>query len=687
MVRRAPGASEARVYDISGRRPTPLQANLTIGAPSTTALKRARRKLELQNTDTDLIQDFAFPTVSQRIKVSPDGRYIFASGTYPPQIHVYDTEELSLKFKRHVSNEIIDFQILEQDWRKFALLSADRYIDLHSPMGSHFRTRVPRFGRDLMLHRGTCDLFVCGDGRDVWRLNIEQGRFLAPIPTTSGRNGGNNVCGISPTNCLLAFGGENCLVDVWDSRTVGHAQQPAGTLNIAQALRQHSPRAQVENMEISAIRFDESDGVTMAVGTTTGHTLMFDIRSPNALRVRDQGNGLPIRSIRLHEDSKHVITADPRSVKVWERATGENMVAIEPDSDINHLCVIGNSGVMCTALESQRVKTYYVPALGPAPKWCAFLDSFTEELESGKKLGGATGMGSDGEEEVYENYKFVAHDELEGLGLGHLIGTDMLKAYMHGYFVHQKLYKRAVDVAEPFAYEKYRKEKAREKLEAQRQSRITKVKSRSKKVKVNQQVADALKHTKNPRKAATAKSILEDDRFTAMFSNRDYTVKEDADRFQFLNPSGIQASRRKQEDSDSDEEYLEQFDLVDDGGQSKRDGEDPKEHVWSSDDSEDDDDSIEGSDEVEGGSEVAANSGIRSSKRVSSKHPKMYEIGKVGEMIGHRGLEAKDGKGALRRKIREEVALGVRVSGTGTGHDRRAERSSEKRRKSSRRKG
>lgn len=49
-------------------------------------------------------------------------------------------------------------------------------------------------------------------------------------------------------------------------------------------------------------------------------------------------------------------------------------------------------------------------SLGPAPKWCGFLDNLTEELEE-------TVM-----ETVYDDYKFVTKKELEDLGLSHLIG-------------------------------------------------------------------------------------------------------------------------------------------------------------------------------------------------------------------------------------------------------------------------
>ncbi|CAM9864063.1 unnamed protein product, partial [Laminaria digitata] len=34
----------------------------------------------------ELLQDFDFPTASQKVRVSPDGQYVIVAGTYPPQI-------------------------------------------------------------------------------------------------------------------------------------------------------------------------------------------------------------------------------------------------------------------------------------------------------------------------------------------------------------------------------------------------------------------------------------------------------------------------------------------------------------------------------------------------------------------------------------------------------------------------
>jgi ribosome biogenesis protein ENP2 len=64
-----------------------------------------RRRLEL-------IQDTKFPVACQRVKTSRDGRFLFATGTYPPQIKVYELSQLSMKFERHLDAQIVQFQVL-----------------------------------------------------------------------------------------------------------------------------------------------------------------------------------------------------------------------------------------------------------------------------------------------------------------------------------------------------------------------------------------------------------------------------------------------------------------------------------------------------------------------------------------------------------------------------------------------
>lgn len=59
------------------------------------------------------------------------------------------------------------------------------------------------------------------------------------------------------------------------------------------------------------------------------------------------------------------------------------------------------------------------------------------------------------------------------MGLGHLIGTPLLRAYMHGFFMDNRLYNKARSISEPFAYDEYRKQKIQQKLEEQMATRIT----------------------------------------------------------------------------------------------------------------------------------------------------------------------------------------------------------------------
>jgi hypothetical protein len=53
------------------------------------------------------------------------------------------------------------------------------------------------------------------------------------------------------------------------------------------------------------------------------------------------------------------------------------------------------------------------------------------------------------------------------------VGTKLLRAYMHGYFVDQRLYKKAKAITMPFAYDQYRQERVQQKLEEERRTRIT----------------------------------------------------------------------------------------------------------------------------------------------------------------------------------------------------------------------
>ena len=72
--------------------------------------KRNAVREQVEST-IELIQHFEFPEASNRVKTTRDGHHAIATGTYKPQIRVWDLDQLSLKFERHTDAENVDFVV------------------------------------------------------------------------------------------------------------------------------------------------------------------------------------------------------------------------------------------------------------------------------------------------------------------------------------------------------------------------------------------------------------------------------------------------------------------------------------------------------------------------------------------------------------------------------------------------
>ncbi|GJN29786.1 hypothetical protein PR202_gb18040 [Eleusine coracana subsp. coracana] len=144
------------------------------------------------------------------------------------------------------------------------------------------------------------------------------------------------------------------------------------------------------NQEVTSLRFDEDQGYLIAVGSSTGKSMasvsIYDLRMSSPLRVKDHMYGSPILNIKWHQTlnstEPKLITADKHIVRVWDPNTGNNMTSIEPDGGaINDVCIFQNSGLMLLALDNSQIPAHFIPALGPAPKWCSHLDNLTQRAE------------------------------------------------------------------------------------------------------------------------------------------------------------------------------------------------------------------------------------------------------------------------------------------------------------------
>ncbi|KAM9842055.1 nucleolar protein 10 [Aulostomus maculatus] len=494
-----------------------------------------RKKRQLQKKDVDiqrrieLIQDFEMPTVCSSIKVSKDGQFILAAGTYKPRIRCYDTYQLSLKFERCLDSEVVAFDILSDDYSKLVFLHCDRYVEFHSQHGHYYKTRIPKFGRAFSYHYPSCDLYFVGTSSEVYRLNLEQGRFLNSLQTDAVEH---NACDINPVHHLFATGTSEGKVECWDPRV----RNRVGILDCA--LSCVTEDSEVQRLpSVSVLKFNGS--LSMAVGTSTGQVLLYDLRSSQPLLVKDHFYNLPIKSLNFHEQMDLVVSADSKIIKMWNKDNGKVFSSLQPQANINDVCIYPHSGMLFTANEDPKMNTFYIPALGPAPRWCSFLDNLTEELEESP------------ESTVYDDYKFVTRKDLENLGLSHLVGSSLLRAYMHGFFMDIRLYHKVKSLANPFAYEEYRKEKIRQKIEESRTQRV-----QAKTLpKVNKELAlklmeegdDEAELASRKKKGKAFPTILGDDRFKMMFENPDYQVDEQSEEFRLLNPivSKVGQKRKK----------------------------------------------------------------------------------------------------------------------------------------------
>jgi ribosome biogenesis protein ENP2 len=253
---------------------------------------------------------------------------------------------------------------------------------------------------------------------------------------------------------------------------------------------------------------------------------IFDMRRPIPLLKKDHGYGFPVKKL-IHmttaSQEKMIMSSDKRIIKIWDEANGDPWTSVEPVVDINDVAWCKDTGMILTANEGKQQHAFFVPQLGPAPKWCSFLDNLVEE------------MAEESRTETYDNYKFLTLPELKQLSLAHLVGkTNLLRPYMHGYFVASKLYDQARLITNPYMFEEERIKRVKEKVEKERSSRIR----GSKKVKVNQNVVDRLlKKQQNRDKVDTNAGILGDERFKALFEDPEFQVDENSREFQALNPS------------------------------------------------------------------------------------------------------------------------------------------------------
>ena len=519
--------SNVQVTEINGMKIYNLTGGKTLYElmkESNFSVKKLKKNEEYLN-HIEILQDSTFPVSCECLRISEDGNFLMASGIYPPRLKIFDLSQMSLKCERGFDSNIRKFEILSDDYKKIAALCDDRNIELHAQYGRHFKIRIPKYGRDIKYDKIYCDLFAAGTGNEIYRLNLYKGQFLQSFETIAE---GINALGYSQPLEVIGMAGEGGICQLFDLR----AKKNIFTFDDL-------------GEDLTSISFSE-DGMLLGLGNSDGITKVYDIRNPKPLYTIKHSYHLPIKKIVFDSSSKNIITIDKKLAKFCNYKTGKSFTNIEPKTDINDFELFKNSGMFCFGCESEKIEIYFVPQIGPAPKWASFLDNITEELEEAKTYS------------LYEDYKFVTLNELEEIGGKSLIGTKMLKPYMHGYFIDWRLYKKLKQLTEPFDYQKYLNDKREQKLEKYFGERI--VMNKRLKPKINSKLLTATVDDNN--NSNNKKGLdVNDERFKKLFSDKDYEIDFNSDKFKKKNKNiilndqeEIEETKRKLKEIEVDDE-------------------------------------------------------------------------------------------------------------------------------------
>jgi len=433
--------------------------NVTPGKALPAFLSKGERRKLVADAEykkrVDVIQGLSFPTLSCVARFSPDLTYLAVAGSYPPMLKMFDLTQVSLKFQRNTTAELVDFHFLSDDYKKLVLVEADRYLEIHAQQGRIYKVRVPKAPRCSCFDPHVPQVLVAGSGPEMYRLDLQEGRFRTPWPAAGYRHAeasgsfrareefGTNALCYSEQTCLT-FSGDSYGIGVYDARAKG---------GLVTSLFLGS--------DVTALALEPS-GLLLAAGSADSDISLYDLRSSAPLAKYTHHSDLPINTLQFHESHgvRHLLSCDSRSIRIWDvdsrrQGSGAEMptdfstqssqsyvkgvvrqgnlfCSIEAETTMRGFVVYPSSGLIFAPSEQENVPCYYVPQLGPAPRFAAHLDQLAEDLEANAEVG------------QYEDFKFVTLEELRQCGLESISSSSLVQPYMHGYYMNRKLWDRAV---------------------------------------------------------------------------------------------------------------------------------------------------------------------------------------------------------------------------------------------------
>ncbi|KAI0990284.1 hypothetical protein GJ496_004350 [Pomphorhynchus laevis] len=465
---------------------------------------REKRRLISKNPKLreriELIQGLGMPDICSSMQITNDGKYLLALGTYKPRIRCYELFQSSIKFERGLDYEAIKVIAPEDDYSRLILLQTERYVEFHVGSGRHYRTRVPVESRDFALNTSNADIYFVGKSNEIHRLNIYQGQFMRPFTSTCDDL---RCCSMNNDLQLLAVGTDLGSLQFWDCRERNMISQFQACSSGALTFLKYGPQMKI------------------AAGDESGIVSLFDLRSKKPYAQRDHRYGLPINQIEFLSNYDYIASSDKKGVRVWTEYDDQKLVvAFEPSKTaVNGFCIPEKgTGLFFVPTESPNIHTFFIPSIGPAPKFCSFLDNLVEQLQETKEYKNSENVSA-----VYDNFKFLTRNEMDNLGISSFIGTPLTRPYMHGFLVQMDIYEKSVKKKNRHATltdEEYGSDDNVE-LSEQLESDENEENSKSRIPRVNRKLFMQFK------KKGTTSQIIQDERFTSLFEDKDYEASDD----------------------------------------------------------------------------------------------------------------------------------------------------------------
>lgn len=270
----------------------------------------------------------------------------------------------------------------------------------------------------------------------------------------------------------------------------------------------------------------QRDGdLNVVLGSAEGELKLFDLRYPAPAFTKTHPYMLPINDIIFHEKTGKMIVSDEKSIRLYDKDTGNLFTTVESKFKINGVRAYQGSGLLLVPQESSRVGTFFIPALGPAPKWCSFVENMTEEMEEKQT------------ETIFNDYKFLSQEEVEKLNSNHLIGTKFLQSYMNGFIMKSKLYNKLKEQNQTFDYQVYKEEQIQKRLD--KEVAKDKIFNKQLKARVNSKLIERNEKygMRDNLTSKVTQAVLKDTRFGGLTEDPDFERDEDNEDFKLRNPS------------------------------------------------------------------------------------------------------------------------------------------------------